>query len=168
MLISSLKIKNYRGLDINIDTIEKVSIIIGQNDSGKTNICSAILKVLDYNKRRIPFVLTDSTNSNKEDIVIEIKLTADDLTNEQLALIGNYIHIDESGKYILVKLISKFNEDTLEYEDTLLYGNSEMDFEEIRINTQTQLDKVSAIVYINPVYDIELNKKDLEYMLLMV
>ena len=160
MLISSLKIKNYRGLDINIDTIEKVSIIIGQNDSGKTNICSAILKVLDYNKRRIPFVLTDSTNSNKEDIVIEIKLTADDLTNEQLALIGNYIHIDESGKYILVKLISKFNEDTLEYEDTLLYGNSEMDFEEIRINTQTQLDKVLAIVYINPVYDIESTKKE--------
>ena len=160
MLISSLKIKNYRGLDINIDTIEKVSIIIGQNDSGKTNICSAILKVLDYNKRRIPFVLTDSTNSNKEDIVIEIKLTADDLTNEQLALIGNYIHIDESGKYILVKLISKFNEDTLEYEDTLLYGNSEMDFEEIRINTQTQLDKVLAIVYINPVYDIESSKKE--------
>lgn len=160
MLISSLKIKNYRGLDINIDTIEKVSITIGQNDSGKTNICSAILKVLDYNKRRIPFVLTDSTNSNKEDIVIEIKLTADDLTNEQLALIGNYIHIDESGKYILVKLISKFNEDTLEYEDTLLYGNSEMDFEEIRINTQTQLDKVLAIVYINPVYDIESSKKE--------
>ena len=79
MLISSLKIKNYRGLDINIDTIEKVSIIIGQNDSGKTNICSAIMKVLDYNKRRIPFVLTDSTNSNKEDIEIEITLTADDL-----------------------------------------------------------------------------------------
>ena len=94
MLISSLKIKNYRGLDINIDTIEKVSIIIGQNDSGKTNISSAILKVLDYNKRRIPFVLTDSTNSNKEDIVIEIKLTADDLTNEQLALIGNYIQVE--------------------------------------------------------------------------
>lgn len=31
MLISSLKIKNYRGLDINIDTIEKVSIIIGSS-----------------------------------------------------------------------------------------------------------------------------------------
>lgn len=35
MLINSLRIKNYRGLDINIDTIEKVSIIIGQKDSGK-------------------------------------------------------------------------------------------------------------------------------------
>ena len=48
----------------------------------------------------------------------------------------------------------------MEYEDTLLYGNSEMDFEEIRINTQTQLDKVLAIVYINPVYDIESSKKE--------
>ena len=160
MLISSLKIKNYRGLDINIDTIEKVSIIIGQNDSGKTNICSAVMKVLDYNKRRIPFVLTDSTNSNKEDIEIEITLTAEDLTNEQLALIGNYIHVDNDKKYINVKLISKFNNDTLEYEDTLYYGNTEMDFEEVRINTQTQLDKVLAIVYINPVYDAEYSKKE--------
>lgn len=160
MLISSLKIKNYRGLDINIDTIEKVSIIIGQNDSGKTNICSAIMKVLDYNKRRIPFILTDSTNSNKEDIEIEITLTADDLTKEQLALIGNYIHIKDDKKYIIVKLISEFNEETLEYEDTLFYGNTEMDFEEVRINTQTQLDKVLAIVYINPVYDAEYSKKE--------
>ena len=54
MLISSLKIKNYRGLAINIDTIEKVSIIIGQNDSGKTYICSAILKVLDLQQKMCP------------------------------------------------------------------------------------------------------------------
>lgn len=160
MLISSLRIKNYRGLDINVDTIEKVSIIIGQNDSGKTNICSAIMKVLDYSKRKNPFILTDSTNSNKEDIEIEIKLTADDLTNEQLALVGNYIHIDDNKKYIIVKLTSKYNEDTLEYEDTLFYGNPKMDFEEIRANIQTQLDKVLAIVYINPVYDIEISKKE--------
>ena len=126
----------------------------------KTNVCSAILKVLDYNKRRIPFTLTDSTNSNKEDIEIEIKLTADDLTNEQLALIGNYIHQDETGKYIKIKLVSKYNEDTLEYEDTLLYGDMNMDYQEVRINTQTQLDKVLSIVYINPVYDVEDSKKE--------
>ena len=160
MQISNLRIKNFRGLDIAIDTIEKVSIIIGQNDSGKTNICAAILKVLDYNKRRIPFTMTDSTNSNKDDIEIEITLTADNLTNEQLALIGNYIHVNDDKKYIKVKLISKFNEETLEYEDTMYYGNTEMDFEEIRINSQTQLDKVLAIVYINPVYNVETSKKD--------
>lgn len=161
MLICGLKVKNYRGLNIDIDTVEKVSILIGQNDSGKTNICSAILKVLDYNKRRIPLVAADSTNSNKDNIEIEIKLTADDLTNEQSAIIGNYIHIDNEGKkYMIVKLTSTYNEDTLEYEDTLIYGDPTIDFEEVRINTQTQLDKVLSIVYINPVYDIENSKKD--------
>lgn len=161
MLICGLKVKNYRGLNIDIDTVEKVSILIGQNDSGKTNICSAILKVLDYNKRRIPLVVADSTNSNKDNIEIEIKLTADDLTNEQSAIIGNYIHIDNEGKkYMIAKLTSTYNEDTLEYEDTLIYGDPTIDFEEVRINTQTQLDKVLSIVYINPVYDIENSKKD--------
>lgn len=161
MLICGLKVKNYRGLNIDIDTVEKISILIGQNDSGKTNICSAILKVLDYNKRRIPLVAADSTNSNKDNIEIEIKLTADDLTNEQSAIIGNYIHIDNEGKkYMIAKLTSTYNEDTLEYEDTLIYGDPTIDFEEVRINTQTQLDKVLSIVYINPVYDIENSKKD--------
>lgn len=161
MLICGLKVKNYRGLNLDIDTVEKVSILIGQNDSGKTNICSAILKVLDYNKRRIPLVAADSTNSNKDNIEIEIKLTADDLTNEQSAIIGNYIHIDNEGKkYMIAKLTSTYNEDTLEYEDTLIYGDPTIDFEEVRINTQTQLDKVLSIVYINPVYDIENSKKD--------
>ena len=161
MLICGLKVKNYRGLNIDIDTVEKVSILIGQNDSGKTNICSAILKVLDYNKRRIPLVAADSTNSNKDNIEIEIKLTADDLTNEQSAITGNYIHIDNEGKkYMIAKLTSTYNEDTLEYEDTLIYGDPTIDFEEVRINTQTQLDKVLSIVYINPVYDIENSKKD--------
>lgn len=69
MHIKKLKIKNFRGLDINIDEIN-TTIIIGKNDSGKTNICHAILKVLDYKKRRITFVLTDSTNSNNEDSVL--------------------------------------------------------------------------------------------------
>ena len=160
MLICGLKIKNYRGLDINIDTIEKVSII-GQNDCGKTNICSAILKVLDYNKRRIPFIASDSTNSNKESIEIEIKLSADDLTNEQSAIVGNYIHNDTEGKkYIIAKLISTYNEETLEYEDTLIYGDPDLDYEEVKINTQTQLDKILSIVYITPVYDIDNSKKD--------
>lgn len=161
MLICGLKINNYRGLDINIDTIEKVSILIGQNDCGKTNICSAILKVLDYNKRRIPFIASDSTNSNKESIEIEIKLSADDLTNEQSAIVGNYIHNDTEGKkYIIAKLISTYNEETLEYEDTLIYGDPDLDYEEVKINTQTQLDKILSIVYITPVYDIDNSKKD--------
>lgn len=160
MQISSLKIRNYRGLSIDIDNINEIAIVIGQNDTGKTNICSAILKVLDYNRRRIPFTITDSTNSNKEDIEIEVTLTADDLDPSQLAIIGNYIHLNGTQKYIRAKLTSKYNEDTMEYEDTLLYGDSELDYQEVKINTQTQLDKILSIVYIDPVYDIESCKKE--------
>ena len=159
MIISSLKIHNYRGLDINIDSVEKIAIIIGQNDSGKTNICSAILKVLDYNKRKIPFLASDSTNSNLLDIEIEIKLIANDLTSEQAAIVGEYIHIDNNeNKYILVKLVSKYNNDTFEYEDTLIYGD--LDEKEIRTNSQTPLDKILSIIYINPVYDVDSSKRE--------
>lgn len=160
MQITYIYIKNYRGLDIEIKDIKKVSIIIGHNDSGKTNICSAILKVLDYNNRRRPFTITDSTNSNKDDIIIELELSADDLSNEQLALVGNYIHKCEEKKYIRAKLISKYNEETMEYEDTLLYGDSQMDYQEVKPNVQTQLDKILSIIYVDPLYDIEQSKKD--------
>ena len=160
MQIDMLYIKNYRGLDIKIEGIQEVSIVIGQNDSGKTNICSAILKVLDFNKRKIPFLLTDSTNSNGENIEIKIRLLANDLTNEQLALVGNYIHKVGDDKIIEVKLNSVYNNETMEYEDTLLYGKEDMDFEEVKANTQTQLDKVLSIIYITPVYDINQSKKD--------
>ena len=37
MQIDMLYIKNYRGLDIKIEGIQEVSIVIGQNDSGKTH-----------------------------------------------------------------------------------------------------------------------------------
>lgn len=160
MQIEMLYIKNYRGLDIKIEGIQEVSIVIGQNDSGKTNICSAILKVLDFNKRKTPFLLTDSTNSNGENIEIKIRLLANDLTNEQLALVGNYIHKVGDDKIIEVKLNSVYNNETMEYEDTLLYGKEDMDFEEVKANTQTQLDKVLSIIYITPVYDINQSKKD--------
>ena len=154
MYIKNITIKNFRGLDIEIDKVKKVSMIIGQNDSGKTNICHAILKVLDYKKRKIPFSITDSTNSNKEDIIIKITLDASSLNSEQLGTIGKFIHKNNESKEISVKLVSKFNEETEEYEDTLIYGDPSKDFEEQKNGTQTLLDKVLSIVYISPVYDI--------------
>ena len=105
-------------------------------------------------------LLTDSTNSNGENIEIKIRLLANDLTNEQLALVGNYIHKVGDDKIIEVKLNSVYNNETMEYEDTLLYGKEDMDFEEVKANTQTQLDKVLSIIYITPVYDINQSKKD--------
>lgn len=161
MYIKGIEIKNYRGLDIKIDGVKKVSMIIGQNDSGKTNICHAILKVLDYRKRKIPFSITDSTNSNKEDIFIKIVLDASSLNTEQLGTIGKYIHHNSDGsKDIVAQLVSSFNEETEEYEDSLIYGNPLEDYEEQKNGVQTLLDKVLSIVYISPVYDIDDTKNN--------
>lgn len=155
MYIQGLRINNYRGLDVNIETINKVSMLIGQNDSGKTNICQAILKVLDYKKRRIPFSLSDSTNSNKQDIIIEICLNAEGLNDEQLGIVGSFITIKNDQKYIIAKLVSKYNSETDEYEDSLGYGDPSGDFFEQKNGVQTDLDKVLSIVYISPVYDLQ-------------
>ena len=104
MHISSIEIENFRGIDIKLEKINDIVTIIGQNDSGKSNICAAILKVLDYNKRRIPFFDSDSTNSNKKNIFIKIKLEIDDLTNEQLAQLHEVINEKDEKKYIYAQL----------------------------------------------------------------
>lgn len=155
MYISSLKIKNFRGLDIDVKEIDEVSVIIGRNDSGKTNLCQAILKTLDYKCRKIPFKITDSTDSNKEEIIIEICLDVTDLNAEHLGIVGNLVFDEEGKKKIIVKLISSYNEDTDEYEDRLLYGNPKGDYFEQRNGAQTNLDRILSIIYISPVYDIK-------------
>ena len=160
MYISSLKIKNFRGLDINIETIEQIAIIIGQNDSGKTNICSAILKLLDYNHRRIPFVASDSTSCNLEKITISVTLSLDNLTNEQAAIVREYIHEKDDKKYMIAKIVSNFNQDTLQYEDSMFLGDPDIDVIEVKAEHQCALDKILSVIYINPNYDNKQDKKD--------
>ena len=74
MRIFYFEVKNFRGLDIKIDSIDKIATIIGQNDSGKSNICYAIMRTLDYEKRRVPLLESDSTNNNREKIFIIFSL----------------------------------------------------------------------------------------------
>lgn len=156
MKIESLVIKNYRGLDIEIDHMESISTIIGQNDSGKSNICEAILKVLDFEKRKQVFLETDSTMGNKEPIEIRIKLLLDDLTVDQYAVIREYIHKDEKeNKYVVARLFSEYNSEILEYEDSLYLGDPDIDEIEIQAYRQNPLDKILSVIYINPAYNKE-------------
>ncbi len=153
MHISALEIKNFRGIDIDIDRIEDVVTIIGQNDSGKSNVCAAVLKVLDYAKRRVSFTETDSTLCNRQEIFIKIKLEIDDLSLEQLAQLHEVIHEKDDKKYVYMQLTSTFNIDVLLYEDVLLIGDPEMDYKEYSITKQNPIDKVLSVIYINPTYD---------------
>lgn len=159
MHISMLEIENFRGLNIKLSNVKDVVTIIGQNDSGKSNICQALLKVLDYNKRKIPFQESDSTLSNRADITITIKFDINSLDNDQLAILHEVIHEEGGEKYLFVKLISKYNSDVLLYEDQLLIGDLEQDFKEYNISRQNPVDKVLSVIYINPIYDTKLETK---------
>lgn len=160
MKIESLKIENYRGLNIEIDHIENISTIIGQNDSGKSNICEAILKVLDFEKRKKPFLDSDSTLGNKEAIHIQIKLLLEDLSTDQLAIIREYIHKDEEGrKYVIARLESIYNSEILEYEDNLYIGDPNVDEIQIQAYHQNAIDKILSVIYINPSYNKEKEEK---------
>lgn len=159
MHISFLEIKNFRGIDIKIEKINNIITMIGQNDSGKSNICSAILKVLDYNKRRVPFQESDSTMGNKKDIVINIKLVVDDLDIEQLAILHEVIHENNGEKYVYAKIVSKYNSDVLIYEDELFIGDLDKDYKEYNITKQNPIDKVLSVIYINPTYDTKSETK---------
>lgn len=154
MKIEYLLIKNYRGLDIEIDNIENICTLIGQNDSGKSNICEAVLKVLNFEKRKKPFVESDSTMGNKEPIQIQIRLSLDDLTNDQYAIVREYIHKNDNGeKYMVVRLESIYNTEILEYEDNLFMGDPAIDEIQLHAYHQNPLDKILSVVYINPSYN---------------
>ena len=161
MKIDYLLIKNYRGLDIEIDNIEDICTLIGQNDSGKSNICEAILKVLDFEKRKKPFVESDSTMENKEPIQIQIRLLLDDLTIDQYAIVREYIHKNDNGeKYIVVRLESIYNTEILEYEDNLFMGDPAIDEMQLHAYHQNPLDKILSVVYINQSYNKEAELKN--------
>lgn len=159
MNIFYLEIKNFRGIDIKIDSIDKIATIIGQNDSGKSNICYAILRTLDYEKRRIPLLESDSTNNNRQDIFIKIGLDLSYLTNEQLAIVHDVIYNDGTKKYTYVQLDGVYNNDILSYEDEIKIGDSKLDVKSFSPTRQNPIDKILSVIYINPTYDTKQETK---------
>lgn len=116
MKIIKIKIKNFRGLDIECNGLDDKTLFIGQNDAGKSNICSAILKVFAPEKRKKPLVSSDSTFGNNLDIEFSFKLELTGLTNEQLGLLQDWIYIENGYKYMDVWMVCKYNPDTMQYE----------------------------------------------------
>lgn len=159
MRIFYFEVKNFRGLDIKIDSIDKIATIIGQNDSGKSNICYAIMRTLDYEKRRVPLLESDSTNNNREKIFIKIGLDLSDLNNEQLAVVHDVIYKDKDRKYTYVQLDATYNDDILAYEDEITIGDASIDSKTYSPTRQNPIDKILSIIYINPTYDTKQETK---------
>ena len=160
MKILNIKIHNFRGLDIECNGLDDKTLFIGQNDSGKSNICSAILKVFTLEKRRKALVSSDSTFGNNMDIEFSFKLDLEGLSREQLGLLQDWLYEEENKYYMDVWMICKYNSDTMQYEDELHFGKIDGDDTIISTSIQNKLDKVLSVVYINPTYDLVSEKKN--------
>jgi len=158
MFIREVKIKNFRGLDIDINNLKQDFLIIGKNDSGKSNFCYAIRKVLDYNIRKIPLTISDSSNYNKENISIYLKIKLESISLASRNNLSHYIEKIDNEDYINVYFNAIFSEDTMHYNENITIGS--LDSKEYATNISNPLDKVLDIIYINPNYDFEKDKKN--------
>lgn len=154
MFINKIKIVNFRGLDLTLDNLEKEFLIIGKNDSGKSNICYAIKKVLDIDTRRIPFNVNDSTNCNKKDIEIKIHLNIEKISDSNKNKIGKYYN----GNILVVSLNARYDESTDSYNEELIIG--EKDIFRFPSNNTNDLDKILDLIFVSPGYNLEKSKKN--------
>ncbi len=155
MHITFIKIKNFRGLDLCIDNLQTKFLIMGRNDTGKSNLCFAIRKVLDSAIRRIPFNENDSTNHNKENIEIEIKMIMNNITISQRSLIGKWLEPENDNEVLYVKLVAEYSQELMVYDEHLIFGN--IDKKTVATNITNELDKILDIIYIEPNYNYERN-----------
>lgn len=154
MRIERVSITNFRGLTVEIDRLKKSFLIIGKNDSGKSNFCYALRKVLDYNIRRQPMVQADSTDSNLEDISIILCLNLEGISSNNRANLRDLIDSHEDGSETLtVELIATFNEDTQMYDENIIFGTLDQSNPKSATNGN-ELDKVLDFIYVYPNYDL--------------
>lgn len=158
MYIKEIKIKNFRGLDIEIDNIKSKLLIMGRNDTGKSNICYALKKLFDVNTRRIPFTDSDSTNNNCGTIFISAKLMLDNISYIERSSIGKYIDVKNGDEYINISLNAEYNKDLMIYEETIILGDT--DETRFASNRSIPIDDILELVYVEPNYNLEQNSKN--------
>lgn len=99
MIVSYVKIHNYRSIkDVDFDT-RKMMVFLGPNNHGKSNLLSAIEFALSTSaKVDIRDFFTCRDNGNKENCANElwIELTFTDLTEQEKNTFSKYLRIDNS------------------------------------------------------------------------
>lgn len=155
MKIKYIKIDNFRGLDIELNNLDKNFLIMGRNDTGKSNLCYAIRKVLDPLVRRVPLIESDSSNYNKKEIMITIKIDVENIPALQRSIIGDLLDSDDEGEYLFVSLEAIYNDELHFYEEKLVINEKERF--EYATNKTNRIDQVLEVIYIEPNYNYEKN-----------
>ena len=116
MKLSSIYIKNFRNIDeISLD-FSKITVLVGENGIGKTNILMAIYKILkmDESPRRIDFSADDfyynkSKNIRCKELIIQLNFDELDENDEAAFLMGG---IDFNDSQLSIRLEAKFEDES--------------------------------------------------------
>ena len=168
MIINYVKIENYRNFkDFEIN-LSKLSIIIGENNSGKSNFLNALKLVLSGNDLEFRYKRLSPTDFNSETVnafyqllkteldlqklykkipIIKVTIQFDEAKDEyEKAIIGNWIN-EINGKtcYEIQYIFKPKNEsDFLDYAKKQLKENQEID-KDFNFNLPTEFYDYSII-----------------------
>lgn len=162
MNLEQIRVQNYRGLDLEVSKFGLKNQIIGKNDAGKSTLLNAIQKVLDPTYRNKNFVITDSTDKNCEDIILEATLVFDpekEYSKEFLTVVLENAQIIDSdpteyaiddirNQKITIKVSGIYNEEHEQYDTTVMYNNQKR-------SGRLPIDDFITLIYLSPVYSYE-------------
>lgn len=129
--IHSINLKNYRRFsDVNIPLGPK-TVILGENNTGKSSLMYLLDQLLNPTKRGFQISEEDLTHKSKSQAVIEVKLdirsdSGKKFNLEDTKFFGNHIDISKSGKHrLFLKLKCGIDDDSEEFRCRLYYIKSD-------------------------------------------
>ena len=126
MFISKIRIKNFRNfVDSEIQFNEGVNVIIGHNNSGKSNLIRALSLVIDYQGLKKLDILEDSLYRLMKLILFYLWNVSKILGEEESNILNDFIISDEYVYYNLAYDIKKFTSDE-ELKSLIISNKNEM------------------------------------------
>jgi putative ATP-dependent endonuclease of OLD family len=168
MLLTEVRIKNFRSLKNVTVPLDDNTIIIGENNSGKTSFLEALRFVLSRTTQKIIFdeydyFLSDEITSPKESSGINITMIFRERTPEEwfgyimdnFAEIVQYLGNETEYASIILNVLSAYNVATNEYETKITFLNKDFEVLPKGQNKVSSFIKLTPLFYLQALRDIK-------------
>lgn len=168
MLLKEVKINNFRSLKNITVTLGQTTIIIGENNSGKTSFLEALRLVLSKVYQKIVFdeydyFLSDEIVTPKDSPGIDITLIFQERSLEEwngyvmdnFAEIIQYLGNETDYASIILNVTSAYNVATNEYETQMSFLNKDFELLPKNQNKISSFIKLTPLFYLQALRDIK-------------
>lgn len=166
MILKNLIVKNFRNFkEVDIDLSNK-NVIFGMNDSGKTNLLSALRFLLDRQVRSKGFLESDYHKNDTSSIIeIQLKIDISDRNEETeegnnskflISRISGARNSEENLDSFFIKLKAEYDSTELFGNPILSWGSTIDNLIDIPQRGETyDVDKIFKLIYIEPTIDLD-------------